>query len=211
MNQKCINNLAPVEAWDTLVNDPVRKRFRFKSGFRKVSLSFVRKYIWMLSFVVSTGVLAQALPEDDCRNDAVPRTTPSSDFVVTGNGSTVLHIPTGLEWQRCVLGQVWEDDTCNGQIARYDWQGALNVANSAGDGWRLPNVNELRSILEACRSSPAINRVIFPNTPSSDFWTSSAYSMGTPSWAWRVRFGRGNTSDAIKSLELRVRLVRGGE
>ena len=172
----------------------------------------------MIQIVCKLGLIALllapteswAFPEDSCTNNAVPRTTPSSDFTVMGNGSVVRHETTGLEWQRCAVGQTWDGSTCTGSASSRTWQGALDVAAAAGDGWRLPNVNELRSIVEECRIIPAINRVVFPNSPSSYFWSASPYA-GYSGSAWGVHFSSGSDSRSSKSNNNRVRLVRGGQ
>ena len=169
---------------------------------------------WLIVLGLATLVLAPmkvwALGQDACTNGAVPRTTSSSHFTVIGNGGIVRHETTGLEWQRCAVGQVWDGSTCTGAASGHSWQGALDIVAAAGDGWRLPNVNELRSIVEECRIMPAINRVVFPNTPSSYFWSASPYA-GRSEYAWSVRLNYGNDRWNLKSNDYRVRLVRGGQ
>lgn len=149
--------------------------------------------------------------------------TPSRDFSLLEAGAVVRHERTGLEWQRCALGQTWNGTNCGGFEATRlrSWQQALN---EAGDGWRLPNVNELRSLVERCRQYPAINRQAFPDTPSSAdsgvtprFWTSSPYGgdlssyFGTDTAAWYVDFENGSSNWGWKNSMGSVRLVRGGE
>jgi len=136
-------------------------------------------------------------------------TTPSSHFTVLEGGAVVRHETTGLEWRRCAEGMSWTGSGCTGTTISRTWSGALQYAH-AESGWRLPNINELRSIVERCRINPAINQQVFPNTPTSNFWSASP-SAGYSDNAWYVNFGNGSDTNWIKSNAYRVRLVRGGQ
>jgi len=171
----------------------------------------------MLSVLLSVSLFSgavMALEPDECSNDAVPRSTPSSDFVVMEEGSVVRHKATGLDWQRCPLGKSWDGDACTGSASTFTWQDALEEADSVS-GWRLPNINELTSIVEECRSGPAINRQAFPDTDPFNFWSSSPDAgypgMGLITNAWVLRFDAGN--DLLRAMEYtyRIRLVRDGQ
>ena len=89
---------------------------------------------------------------------------------------------------------------------------AVNATGFAGHtDWRLPNKNELESIVERRCWSPAINAGVFPNTPSSRFWSSSPDAYYTY-LAWSVDFGRGDVGWGNKGVSARqVRLVRAGQ
>jgi len=156
----------------------------------------------------SAGAALASVNEDACSNSAVLRTTPSTDFTVIGDGSIVHHAATGLEWQRCAIGQTWTGTTCTGSATSTGWQGALNFANAAGPDWRLPNVNELMTIVEACRSPTSINRQIFPGTGPDAYWSSSP-DAAAGNRAWYVFFFNGRNLWAQKvGFGGRVRLVR---
>jgi hypothetical protein len=133
-------------------------------------------------------------------------TTPSGDFTAVGDGGIVRHVPTGLEWQRCAQGQEWDGVTCAGTPTIHDWREALALAE-VQPGWRLPNVNELRTLAERCRIAPAINRQVFPDAPAAAFSTSSP-SAANPDRAWVVNFLSGNDNPVAKRLGTHVRLVR---
>nr|WP_288985917.1 DUF1566 domain-containing protein [uncultured Pseudoalteromonas sp.] len=92
----------------------------------------------------------------------------------------------------------------------FTWQQALtqNGTNYAGySDWRLPNKNELNSIVEVRCYSPSINGAIFPNTPVSRFWSSSPFA-GYSYRAWYVSFSYGHVGNGYKGLDYLVRLVR---
>ncbi|WP_333606445.1 Lcl C-terminal domain-containing protein [Arsukibacterium sp.] len=147
-----------------------------------------------------------------CRDD-IPASTPSSDFTVHNNG-TVTHTTTGLMWMRCRLGQSWDGSSCSGSTSTYTWANALAAAQSHEFGgysdWRLPNKNELESIVEERCVSPAINTAIFPGTPSSWFWSSSPHADGS-AYTWGVVFNGGYVDGYLKNFDFRVRLVRAGQ
>ena len=145
-----------------------------------------------------------------CR-DNITQTTPSENFIDNDNG-TVTDIRTGLIWMRCSLGQTWDGATCTGTALQYTWQQALQVAESynfAGSTtWRVPDRNQLQSIVESSCIEPAINLEIFPQTPDDfQYWTASPYAVIT-NYAIAVRFDVGIGSVRPKSADEYVRLVR---
>ena len=154
---------------------------------------------------------SSAAAAQTCRQ-TIAASTPDSKFTVRLNG-TVVHKPTGLMWMRCSLGQNWDDKTCSGTASTYAWAAALQAADRqtfAGyNDWRLPNKNELESILEEQCVTPAINETMFPATPPVYFWTSSPF-VGLANGAWSIDFGYGSVNATVKTGQLNVRLVRGG-
>ncbi len=107
-----------------------------------------------------------------CLSNVEP-STPTSQFTRYGDG-TVTDNKTGLMWKICHQGETWNDtsQTCEGQAILYDWEGALsqvrdnnNRGGFAGHtDWRLPNIKELRSLIETSCVGPNINQEIFPTT-----------------------------------------------
>ena len=156
--------------------------------------------------VLSLGAVA------DCRND-IAASTPAQDFTVHGDG-TVTHNTTGLMWMRCGLGKIWESGTCMGSPSTYTWESALVAASqytyAEYDDWRLPNKNELASIVEKRCFETAINSEIFPETPSEFFWTSSPDS-NCSNCVWTSMFLNGETYGwSEQDYTYYVRLVRSG-
>ena len=144
-------------------------------------------------------------------NTAVPATTPTSNFTLDDVNGTAYHQKTGLTWKRCAEGQSWDtvNKTCTGTPTTYTWSVALS---RAGGGWRLPNINELRSIVERRHWDPAINATVFPNTSGLSFWSASPYAPYAGR-AWSVVFYYGNDYAYVlgDSSAYAVRLVRGGQ
>ena len=141
---------------------------------------------------------------------SLPQTTPTSDFTDHQDG-TVTHQRTCLRWQRCAVGQTWTGSTCLEPIETYNYFHAQSLTSSfAGfSDWRVPNLNELLSIVEYGAYNPAINQTVFPNGYSW-FWSSSPYANFS-SYAWVVYFYNGYDYNVFKYNDYGVRLVRGGQ
>jgi len=136
-------------------------------------------------------------------------------YIDNGNG-TVTDTHTGLTWMRCALGQVWDGTTCTGEAGAHRFNRAMALQINFADcsDWRVPNVDELESIVDPNRTEPAINTDAFPNTRHAGaylrpaFWTSSVDS-GSPNRANIIFFDNGGVSSSEMDDSHHVRLVRG--
>jgi hypothetical protein len=146
-------------------------------------------------------------------NTAISPVNPDIAYVVHGD-ETVTDTRSGLRWKVCAEGQTWESGTCVGRPADYRWAEALSQAEATtfagASDWRLPNIRELRSLIEECRFASSINDTIFPGAPESSFFWSSSPLAGVPNLAWSVYFGGGNSGGDNRGNYFNVRLVRGG-
>lgn len=140
---------------------------------------------------------------------------PDAAYTVQADG-TATHIATGLMWKRCSEGQSWSDSTCTGSASFHTWPQALKLASTSRfalhDDWRLPNLKELRSLVEECVLSPAINDTIFPATPSGFIWSGSPWVNDVLD-SWVVNFNGGGPGQAKhdnRTFSVSVRLVRNG-
>lgn len=131
---------------------------------------------------------------------------PAFSFVDLLN-ETVRDQNTGLLWSQCSQGQVGAG--CAGASADLDWFAALNACNNlnlAGRIWRLPNANELLSIVNFNNSNPAIDPGFFPNTPNGTYWTSTTYEFNE-AFAMSISGGSGvllnDTNDKNQMLKVR--------
>jgi hypothetical protein len=138
-------------------------------------------------------------------------TRPSADYVDQGDG-TVRHTPTRLIWQRCAVGQSWTGITCSGTASTATWDAAKALTSSfAGQtDWHLPTEEELLSLVDYSKFSPAINATLFPNAPSSFFWSGSPVANYSD-LAWYVGFYYGYAYGDSRNDGSAVRLVRGGQ
>ncbi|HSA32657.1 MAG TPA: DUF1566 domain-containing protein [bacterium] len=114
-----------------------------------------------------------------------------------------------------VAGKVIVIDTFTGLIwtkeysAPLTWQNALNYCESLDYGgsadWRLPNIEESRSLIDDTLKLPASS---FPGMPvAQTFWSSSS-NVNLTGHAWVVSSGDGNMSISPKSSTTYARCVR---
>ncbi len=75
-----------------------------------------------------------------------------------------------------------------------------------GNGWRLPSMKELQTIVDDTRIAPAIDTAAFLDGTNEEWWTSSPM-LGT-SVLWLVWFSGGRTSGGDATELHRVRCVR---
>ena len=106
---------------------------------------------------------------------------------------------TKLEWQDNTIGNTME------------WKDAINYCEndvSLGNhqDWRLPNINELTSLVDDSNANPAIDS-IFEYTSSNLYWSSST-TAGATNGAWTVYFSSGGQHNDYKDNSLFVRCVR---
>jgi len=133
---------------------------------------------------------------------------------IDNHDGTVTDRDTGLMWQK---SSSYEVNGVSG-LDFLSWQEAfeyiagLNIAGFAGHSdWRLPNRNELQSLVDYSRTTPAININFFPDIIHFDHWWASSTVYGTNEQAWTVRFYDGDTDNWRKTYGGHVRAVRAGK
>jgi hypothetical protein len=127
---------------------------------------------------------------------------------VDNQDGTVTDTVACLQWQ-----QATADSNGDGQSDLMDWENALAYAEDlslAGhQDWRLPNMNELSSIVDYSRKEPAIYPAAFPGTKQSPYWSSTTALNFMTYYAWVVDFTVGSsTADFTKDMSFYVRAVR---
>ena len=134
---------------------------------------------------------------------------PSSRFIL--NEGEVHDKKTGLIWQRCSVGMHWKNGKgCVGERSFLNLEEATKLAERTGNGWRLPSLAELGSLVDDRCGTPAVDGVAFPDigppdATESPYWTSSPSVAGL---VYFVDFMTGLADAHSKGFELAVRLVR---
>lgn len=128
-------------------------------------------------------------------------------FVDNGNG-TISDRATGLMWAKDGDGA-----GCNNGTAA-EWSTSITACENctlAGyTDWRMPNINELMSIVDWSTTS-YINSTYFTNNKSSYYWSSTSKPNDT-SIAGMFSFASGQSSNfQLKIDSYYVRAVRGGQ
>ncbi len=144
---------------------------------------------------------------------------PSGRFVGSrASNNCVSDKLTGLMWVKDLKTVIIKGST-NGSSTT--WQNALESVKKANDDvgycgytdWRLPNVNELKSLVNYGEISPAawLNKPPqqFNNVQASIYWSSTSYAPITGN-AWHVNFNYGYVDASDKDFYYYVWPVRGG-
>jgi hypothetical protein len=103
------------------------------------------------------------------------------------DASTWSHVrdnTTGLIWAASALPD------------RLKWADAQTAAAALGDGWRLPTIQELLSLVDYARSEPAIDTAFFRDVPKDGcwwFWSSTPDASAPSVCAWLVHFHYGHS------------------
>jgi hypothetical protein len=80
------------------------------------------------------------------------------------------------------------------------WTAALERARAVGNGWRLPTINELESLVDAARHSPALPEG-HPFAATREAYWSSTSSGFAPDWAMVLYLHKGAVGVGFKTGE----------
>ena len=158
-------------------------------------------YAWCVGFYY--GQVDAWVDKSTSHNVRAVRGEPSTAKVYINNGDGTITDPaTGLMWIQYLS-------------VLMDWEEAVsyceNLSFGGYDDWRLPNRNELQSIVDYTRYNSSINSTYFPYTFNGAYWTSTTVitPTGSGGHAWYVEFMNGNVLyDLQKTYHLRFRPVR---
>ena len=137
-------------------------------------------------------------------------TAPTNSFAIDLKRNVVTK--DGLMWKRCAEGQSTSTRKgCEGKADQIYFEQAISdkkYKKFAGySDWRLPSIDEVKSILEKSCKGPAFNLDVFPASPNFKLWSQSKVE-GNDSQVW-IMFS--STGTAIKSRiasPAMLRLVR---
>jgi hypothetical protein len=190
--------LVDADAFDPSI-DTVTFPNAIGSGYwSSTPFTYDTRYAWGVNF--HYGDVDTLVKSNSYRVRAVRGGQPAAHLVDNGDG-TVSDTATGLTWQQ-------------GEAGAMTWEAALvyceNLDLAGHDDWRLPNRNELQSIVDYEKADPSIDTVFFPGAVSSAYWsaTSEAYDGGG---AWGAHFYGGPVYIFSKSYSYYVRAIRGGQ
>jgi len=163
-----------------------------------------------LSFLALLILPTYAAVGQTCKTTILPTT----DHLVDHYDGTISDPKTGLIWKKCSEGQSYSQSTndCTNNTNSYNWQAALEQAQAInnGDGqnfgeidWRVPNINELGSIVELSCFGQAISQSMFPNTPAGGYWSSSPAvdSNNYQYLSWILNFSTGYSYTYSRSYD----------
>ncbi|HQP34167.1 MAG TPA: DUF1566 domain-containing protein [Polyangiaceae bacterium] len=155
---------------------------------------------WTVSFgdgrlaVVSINSL---WPSRCVRGPAAPPEGPARFQSTGGGGLVILDQQTDLRWQMS-------------EAPAMTWQEALayceGLAYGGRDDWRLPNINEVATLVSFAKKWPAS---AFPGMSENRFWTSTTAATTTGAMAWYVHMQNGLPFYQGKLDALSVRCVTG--
>jgi Protein of unknown function (DUF1566)/Carboxypeptidase regulatory-like domain len=166
--------------------------------------------------LASTGQTTSYASGDDA-SEGKGVAWPGTRFVDNQDG-TVTDNLTGLIWLEnagCFSPTTWSTAVAEvNQLA----SGACGLSDGSSAGqWRLPNLNELESLVDVSTANPALSAGNpFTNVSNAIYWSSTSYfggEAGSPN-AWAIRFSDGRymndfTSNVKASANNAVWAVKG--
>jgi hypothetical protein len=126
-------------------------------------------------------------------------------------GSEVYDQTTDLTWARCPVGMNWQEDSgCLGKPVQVKYTKAMDIPVHP---WRVPEQEELKTLISPHCKDPIVDQNVFPSTPSIWFY---AATRSQDAYCWRVHFGDGTArtfGHAYLNCDVThaVRLVRSGK
>ncbi len=167
-----------------------------------------------VSFDAKAGALKVRLVRGGTPAAACNDVTRLAGYTDRGDG-TVADTPSKLMWKKCSEGL--SDNSCatgglmsfSSALSLADQVSAANNAVSLGySDWRLPNRDEMASLLDrACNTRPAIATTLFPATQSVSYATSTP-DANSASLFWYVDFAQGAVAIGDLTNGKALRLVR---
>ncbi|MHC4643855.1 MAG: Lcl C-terminal domain-containing protein [Planctomycetota bacterium] len=190
-----------------------------------------------------TETETETVTETASDTDTVTETETETETETVSDTDTGTDTGTGTEpqcpgWLDVVAGLCWEDQPAASPMT-YEWGGERceDVSAEYGGEWRLPLIQELRSLIQgcvtvdcgvtdpsclsnSCLSGPLCIPCSFMDGPGPDGcywdpeldgpceWYWSASPGNNPAYGWGVKFQYAEIAGKLRSQELYVRCVR---
>jgi hypothetical protein len=101
------------------------------------------------------------------------------------------------------------------ETPRMNWKKAMTYSASLTlcgfNDWRLPTCDELLTLVDRSKYSPAIDTTYFPECKSDWYWTSTLAAYSPAGCAWIVLFDNGSAGWGSQDCVFRVRAVRASQ
>lgn len=147
---------------------------------RRTKLSCYGRFL--LGFITYILVFVSGANAQTCLDDLA--SIDESRFESNGDG-TLYDSNTGLFWTVCSYGQSWERSGCSGSAVQIGLAEAFQVADSLYTGgysdWRVPNINELQSLVDWSCYDPATSNDVFDGIETGHYWSSSVREIPSSS------------------------------
>lgn len=119
---------------------------------------------------------------------------------------------TQLMWARISIGQVWKNGKCLGnakELMLGDAERACKIFDLAGyDDWRLPNIEELKSLIDEDNKQYCYKKgILFNPLPSTSGWYWSSTYLGNNKYAY-VNLYNFHSGEDFSNNYRHVRAVR---
>lgn len=157
---------------------------------------------WVVDFLNSPPIQPYVKNANALLRCVSGNTTSAFSFQDNGNG-TITDSNTGLLWSKCSMGK--SNAACTtGVLFVGNRNSAFTNCNAlvlAGrSDWRLPNANELLSIVDYTGAgNPTIRTATFPNFPANSFWTSTT-DITALTDSIIINFGGGSVTSLAKTM-----------
>ncbi|WP_158291705.1 DUF1566 domain-containing protein [Lampropedia puyangensis] len=156
---------------------------------------------------LSTAILLPNLAWSACK-DSTPSATPSRFELKEAH---VLDHQTGLTWMRCSIGKQWDGQSCTGDVQLMNLAAAQEAAKKQGQGWQVPTIEQLHSLVIQPCNTAAIDTHVFPDVEDlgdgAPYWSQTPIAS-LPGLIYYIDFMDGAVDGHSAGFSLALRLVQ---
>lgn len=160
-------------------------------------------------FAIVVACLSSGFVLADCNQQQEGKVASSRFILKKGEAFDKV---TKLTWCRCSAGATWKEGVgCIGSPKLMSLEEARQFAKQTGEGWRVPTIKELYSIVEQECENSVINSIVFPDTrdlgEGAPYWSVTRIE-DMPMLIYYVDFMSGRVDGHSEGFAMAVRLVR---